>query len=69
MANPRYREGIPSDRKDRGMPPKQKPGHKPTSMPERSAAWPGLAGKTEPKPSDRAKTPRTKCAAKEEGLY
>lgn len=69
MANPRYSQNIsnlkqPSSGK--GESPK-KAGPKHYSMPERTANWPGLPGKAQPK--DRSLGyPEEKVYAKAEGL-
>lgn len=65
VANPRYRD---FDRvSDSGMPPKAKPGHRPESMPERTAAWPGLPGKSQPRERSGG-TKKCRQSAKQEGL-
>ena len=68
MPNPRH-GALPSDRGgNSGSPPKAKPGHKPDSMPMKTAAWPGLPGKTQPRTRDKAGTPKGNVSAKSEGV-
>jgi hypothetical protein len=68
MPNP-YHGALPSDRADKsGSPPQAKPGHKPDATPEKTAAWAGLPGKTQPRTRDKAGTRKCKQSAKSEGI-
>jgi hypothetical protein len=68
MPNPRH-GNLPSDRgKNSGSPPRARPGHRPDATPEKTAAWPGLPGKTQPGTRDKAGTPKCKQSPRSEGL-
>jgi hypothetical protein len=67
VPNPRSGQSPGEKRgKEGGRPPVGKDGHQPTSMPMRTAAWPALPGKTQPRP--RGSEKKAKHYVKSEGL-
>ena len=62
---------MPNDRHNsvsNGPPPAAKPGIKAEKMNERTAAWGGLPGKSQPRTRDKAGTTKVRQSPKIEGL-
>lgn len=52
----------------KGRPPTAAKGHRPDATPEKTAAWPGLPGRAQPRTRDKAGTPKVRQSPKQEGL-